>query len=364
VITKDDDYSTTDLTPDITDPTQLEPTIEPTFEPTPDDIPSMAQPTTTPSATSESLSHEAETLISANETLIDKQTTLEPTQPEPQEMPQIEEPAPSLTPVETPASLPSKPSKSITPVIIVVLLIIAGIGLAAAAFMSQQTAKLKTQLTEITQTLEKQQTTLTPTVSPTVYEIPTPTVTPEATSSAEATPSATPTISSTINQLQPLSLASTALKIAGNRSPNAQLILIKIDNATDISTAVTKYFFRESLQTKKYFYVSITGKGTPEIMDKQIYVTPDDNIPSLNDSVLGNQLGLELDEALDLTYDLCANRTICTQAPVKAQYIKTGNGIIWQLSLYTKGLSSAPLITQINSNTKEILYQSPELSAK
>jgi len=175
-----------------------------------------------------------------------------------------------------------------------------------------------------------------------------------------ATP--TPTVIPVTNSLLPLRNAPTALKIAINRSPNAQLILIKIDNATDSQTAVTKYFFREDLTTKKYFYVAITSKGNPEIIDKQIYVTPDDNIPSLNDSVLQNTTGIELDEVVKTAYAQCANQEKCINATARAQYIKTGNGIIWQISLYTNGVTSSPLLLQLNSQTKEILYKSPEFS--
>jgi hypothetical protein len=324
------------------------------FEETPEEIPSVASSQPTESVyTSPNLISEQEKLVEANESLIIKQQPPEeitPPQPEPLPQPQA------------PATLPQKTGSAVAPIIIVVLLIIAGLGLAAAAFLSQQTNKLKTQLSEITQTLEKQQTTLTPTPSSTVFEIPTPTIAPTATGSSQATPSATPTVSLNTNTLKPLANAASALKIAINRSPNAQLILIKVDNALDPTTAVTKYFFREDLSTKKYFYVAITGKGIPEIIDKQIYVTPDDNIPSLNDTVLSNKLGLDLEDALKLAYTQCANQATCTAAPVKAQYIKTGTGIIWQLSLYTKGLSATPLMIQIDSQTKAVLYKSPEFA--
>jgi len=329
-----------------------EPQTPQTFEETPDEIPSM--PTT------QSFNTAQETLVQANEDLMEKQQTPEAIEPATQPIP---EPI-QLAEAPVAATVPPKGGKSLAPIIIIVLLIVAGVGVAAAAYLSSQTSKLKTQLQEITQTLEKQETTLTPTATPTVFVISTPTVTPLATPSGiVATPSATPTISQ-INSLLPLKNAPAALKVAIGHSPNAQLILIKVDNATDATTAVTKYFFREDTTTKKYFYVAITGKGTPEIIDKQIYVTPDDNIPSLNDAVLSNKMGIELDEAIRLTYTQCANQTVCTAAPIKVQYIKTGTGIIWQLSLYTKGLNSTPLMIQINAETKAILYKSPEFANK
>jgi len=322
----------------------------PAFEETPDVIPSIAQ-------SSANLETELEKLVDANESLIEKQNSIEPTLPEPLPEPQPQEPA--ETPVA--ATVPPKTRRSNASIIIIILLIVAGIALAITVFLSQQTNKLKTQLEEITQTLESQKTTLTPTPSPSIYEIPTPTISTE--SGTISTPSATPTISIT-DKLFPLANATSAFKVAINRSPNAQLILIKVDNAQDNTTAVTKYFFREDLTTKKYFYVAINSKGIPEIIDKQIYVTPDDNIPSLNDDLTSNKLGIDLDEAIRISFTQCANQETCTSSPIKAQYIKTGTGIIWQLSIYTNGLSGTPLMIQINAETKAILYKSPEFANK
>jgi len=334
----------------------------PAFEETPDEIPSVP--------TVQDLATHQDNLVSANETMMDKQANQETVAPigeipEPQPLPQPE----PVTPIDTApvaAVLPPKTGKSIAPIIIIVLLVVAGIGLAAAAYLSSQSNKLKTQLQEITQTLEKQQTTLTPTATPTVFSIPTPTIATQSgvVATPSATPTITPTVTPTISLNLPLKNAATVLKVAIGRSPNAQLILIKVDNATDPTTSVTKYFFREDTTTKKYFYVAISGKGTPEIIDKQIYVTPDDNIPSLNDAVLSNKLGIELDEAIRITYTQCANQATCIAAPIKAQYIKTSTGIIWQLSLYTKGLSATPLMIQLNAETKAILYKSPEFANK
>ena len=322
----------------------------PTFEETPEEIPSQQISTI--------LVDEHEKLAAANESMIEKQSPSLTSQPALQPEP--------VKPAETPpeAALPPK-SRSLAPVIIVILLIVAGVGLAAAAYLSSQSNKLKTQLSEITQTLEKQKTILTPTVTPTVFQIPTPTT---ATQTAViATSSATPTTTTipiNTEEILPLTNAAAVLKVAINHSPNAQLILIKVDNATDPSTVVTKYFFREDLTTKKYFFVSISSNGIPELIDKQIYVNPDNNIPSLNDAVLTNKMGMDLGETLKLTYTQCANQTACTSAPVKAMYINTSSGITWQLSLYTNGLSATPLLIQINAETKAIIYKSPEFANK
>lgn len=352
-------------------PPVASPTLTPSVDPAPIDTPISVSPSTTESIIPSNFADSAPaTPPIIPDSVFSSVSQTAPFEETPETIPSIQEPVPAeITlpqvqpnpqPIETPATLPPKSGGSFAPVIIVVLLIVAGIGLAAAAFLYQQTGNLKNQLSEITQTLQKQETTLTPTPSPTVFVIPTPTI---STTGGTVTPTATPTVTFT-NTQTPLKNAPAALQIAINHSPNAQLILIKVDNATDPVTAVTKYFFREDLSTKKYFYVAISGTSSPEIIDKQIYVTPDDNIPSLNDSVLSDKLGLDLDEAVRTTYTQCANQTVCTNAPIKAQYIKTGTGIIWQLSIYTNGLTGTPLMIQINAETKAILYKSPEFANK
>jgi len=233
---------------------------------------------------------------------------------------------------------------------------IAGIAIAVAVFLFSESKQLKQQIQEITQTLEKQKTTVTPTPTPTIIEFLTPT--PDSTLSA--TPILTPTPYSSVSAQTalPLKNASRALKVAINHQPNAQLILIKTDNATDPQAAITKYFFRENLTTKKYFYVMITGIGEPEIVDRSIYVTPDNNIPSLNDAVLGNTLGIDLDEAVALARSLCTSG-LCETSSVRSQYIKSTDAAIWQLSFAPADITKEALIIQINAHTKAILFKSP-----
>jgi len=150
-------------------------------------------------------------------------------------------------------------------------------------------------LTELARIVEGQkiQPVITPT--PTIVEVPT----------ASPSPSPTPTPTQIINDvsLRPLSQASSILKTALDFQPNAQFILLKTDPATvdHGQPIISKYFFRQDLNTKKYFYVMVTGTSQPEIIDKNIQVTPDNNLPSLNDLVLENKLGLDLNEALDIS---------------------------------------------------------------
>ncbi len=252
------------------------------------------------------------------------------------------------------AVAPTNSGSSFRTIIFTVLLFAAIGGLAGAAFLFQQTTQLRTQLAEITQTLDQQRTKPVVTPSPTVIEIPTgqPTTSPEATTS----PSPTQVIPVTGSPLKPLSIAAGILKIGIDYQPNAQFILLKTDNANDPQAAISKYFFRQDLNIKKYFYVLVNGNSPPEIIDRSIQVTPDNNIPSLNNLVLTNALGIDLDEALNIVYSKCSDLTVCKEADTRAQFIETSGGVIWQISLFVTG-KSQPMVMQINSQTKQIIFR-------
>ena len=328
------------------------PEQSPAFEQTPDEIPSVPA---TPASFSETPT-ELEIQPAPPEEPI-------PASPPPQEpvpvSPPPQEPIPaSLPPQEIPAVIVPKGGSSFGSLITIIILLIAGVAIAAAVFLFSQSKQLKQQIQEITQTLEKQKTTITPTPTPTIFEFTTPTPTPESTISATPTVFPTPVSTISAETALPLFNASKALRVAINHQPNAQLILIKTENATTPRTASTKYFFRQDLTTKKYFYVMITGIADPEVVDKSIYVTPDNNIPSLNDLVLGNTLGIDLNEAVKIAYDLCTGG-LCKDATVKAQYIKSEDNVIWQLSFAPADTTKETLVLQLNAQTKAILFKSP-----
>ncbi len=266
--------------------------------------------------------------------------------------PVVVEPAP-VAAVSTP-----KGGSAFGSLIVLVLLLISGVALAVTVFLFSQSQQLKQQLSEVTQTLDQQRTTVTPTPTPTIIEFPTPTPTPEATESATITPTPTSVATISAETVLPLADASKILKVGINHLPNAQMILVKTENATSPTLATTKYFFRQDLTTKKYFYVLVAGGKEPEIVDKAIYVTPDNNIPSLNDLIQGNTTGIDLDQAVTIAKLACTNKAACEESTIKAQYIKSGTTVIWQLSITPADSTKGTLVTQINANTKEILFKS------
>lgn len=330
---------------------QTKPAV-PAFEETPDEIPSIISQSIVSEAASE--------------------PEIPPIASEPKEIPSPYIPpqesvqvAPEIAPAPQqpiPATIPQSATPSIGPVIFAVIFIVAVISLAGAAFLFQQTQSLKGQLVDITNTLKKQQTSPETTPTPSIVEVPTasPTI-----SSESATPTATPTPTMQVfnpgSPMKPLSVAPKIMQIATKQQPNAQLILLKTDNANDPIKATTKYFFRQDLKTKKYFYILISGNNEPEVVDKQIFVTPDDNIPSLNDLVLENKLGIDLDEAIRIATNSCPDLALCTSASAKAQYIKTSAGVIWQISLTVAG-KAEPMVMQIDAQTKTIIFKTSDFT--
>lgn len=265
-----------------------------------------------------------------------------------------------------PVSIPPKTSSPAGPIIFIVLFLVAVIALAGAAFLYQQTQSLKTQLVDITNTIQKQQTNPVVTPTPSVIEVPSasPTATPTVTITPITSISATPTPTVVYvpgSPLKPLSVAPKILQIAINHSPNAQFILLKTENANDPINATTKYFFRQDLTTKKYFYVLVSGSSQPQVVDKQIYVTPDDNIPSLNDLVLQDNLGIDLDEAINIVNQACSDPNACAAGSAQAQYIKTSSAVIWQISLTLSG-KTQPMVMQINAQTKAVIYKTTDFA--
>lgn len=336
------------VTPAVTSTAPTSPFTQ--FEETPEEIPSV-QPSFSQTGTAQTPEY--------NPPAESTTPIVEPT-PEPVFTPKPETPitpAPTPTPAPIMATSLPKNSPSLAPIIFVGLLIIAGIGLAMSVFLFSQSAQLKKQLADITQTLNSQKTIITPTPTPTPIEVATPSLTPiptpTATPSGILNPTPTP-----INSATPLLYAQQALKVALNRQQNAQMILIKVENASDPTTSVIKYFFRQDLTTKKYFYVTILDKGEPAIIDKAIYVTPDNNIPSLNEAIVGNTFGMDLDKALQIAYDACTS-DLCKTANLKAQFIKSNDTFIWQLAFTPADTTQDVLIIQINSINQDILYKSP-----
>lgn len=326
---------------------------EPEFEETPDVLPTFS--TSTDNSTAPTIPSSPFNDFKDKDVDPLPSTSLTPpiptTPPEP-----VFTPKPEPQPATIPTDLPKAPTSSL---LTIILLLLAGVGVSASIFMYSQSSVLRKQLTDITKTLEQQKTVITPTPTPTIIDIPspTPTASPTATITIAPTISVTPTATISGGKIIPLSLAPQALKIGLNHEPNAQLLLVKVENAENTDSFLLKYFFRKDLTTKKYFYVTIDSKNESEIKSSAVYVNPDNNIPSLNDQVLGNKLGIDFPEAYKIVTDLCTKdytNITCKDLPASAQFIQAGETNIWQITLAS---GTDKLVYQINSKTKEVLFK-------
>ncbi|MBU1200607.1 hypothetical protein KJ953_03710 [Patescibacteria group bacterium] len=231
-----------------------------------------------------------------------------------------------------PALSPQRHSPSFTlPLIIITLLAVT-----AASLFYTQTQQLKVQVQDLTNTIATGGST-SPEVEP-----------PKLQKTIEITPKATPSATPSANPI---------LTLAQAKYPDAQLILITSDNPHLEDQTVTKYWFRQSPDAKNYLYISFIA-GESSLVDQQVYVSPDNNIPSLNQRMENNQLGLTQAQALALANSLCKEPEKCQQATaIKTQFLDTSSSLLWQIT-YQLQNSSQPVIFQINSLTKEVVYQS------
>lgn len=263
---------------------------------------------------------------------------------EPEATPTYTPPAPPL-PVSTPATFtPSRPF----PLLTILLLLISIAGIAAAYFFYQQNLTLSQQLTEIEKTLEQQkikenQITITPT----------PTATPEV--SPTGTISATPTPTPIISDNSVFGQISAVITAAQAKYPTAQLLMITVTGVENPTTMITKYWFRQNESDKRYLYILKEAGRDLALVDQQVYVTPDNNIPSLNQLAAAGQLGIDLPEALGVAGAACPPNFSCNFTPTSAQYIKAG-ATLWQIS-YKPTDGSKPFVIQIDSLTKKVLYK-------
>ena len=272
------------------------------------------------------------------------------TQPQPEK-----KVSPSPSKELKPASLPKSPPKTFF-FIIFLLLIIAG--LSAAFFFRTQNDQLKDQISDANQEEQQQQIedrgslpSPEPSVSPSTEEDQSPAVPTIAVTTSQPSLNPTTPLSKTFSIFTPL------FEMATSKYPDAQLLLI---SATDLqkNNPVIKYYFRQQPDKVKYFYILNHPDNGLTLFDQQVWVSPDDNIPSLNQRAQTDQLGTDLDQVIQTTNSLCQEKhSDCNQATtIKAQFIDS-NVTLWQVSYYLPQTTS-PLVYQINSLTQELIFRS------
>jgi hypothetical protein len=148
------------------------------------------------------------------------------------------------------------------------------------------------------------------------------------------------------------------ISLANQKYPNAQLLMVTASGAETATTTIIKYWFRQDQTTKRYLYVLKELGKQPSLVDQQVYVTPDNNIPSLNPQATAGTLGLDLDEAIALASATCPTTISCIANPITALFVTKDNITRWQIT-YKPTDGSKPYVVQIDSTTKAILFRSP-----
>ena len=247
-------------------------------------------------------------------------------------------------PVPASATPISKKPKNLLSMLLIVITLISVISTSLFYYKNKQ---LKSQVQDLTNTLEAQETNIAPQpqITPEI------TVEPTIISDPEATPTATPTVIQTKTEIE------LALDLAQTKYKDAQLILITSNNPHLKDETLTKYWFRQATNSKTYLYISFLN-GESSLVDQQVYVSPDNNIPSLNQRLAKAELGATQDQVLSLTSSLCQEPEKCQQAyNIKTQFLDTGSKLLWQV-VYQVQDPSQSIVFQIDSLTKEVVYQS------
>ena len=255
-----------------------------------------------------------------------------------------------------PASAPKSTSKTLF-TIILLLLIIAGVS--TAVFLYTQNNELKDLVSNLDSNIQQQEIADRASLPPT-EEDESSTVTTANTEFTIPTKASTPIVISTPLSsplTQTFAIFTPLFELATSKYPDAQLLLISASNLQQ-NTPTIKYYFRQEPDKVKYFYILHDPETGLSLFDQQVWVSPDNNIPSLNDRAKSDQLGADLDTILNLTNSLCSeNHSNCDQATsIKAQLIDS-NVTLWQIT-YQLPDSSSPLVYQINSQTQNVIFRS------
>ena len=75
---------------------------------------------------------------------------------------------------------------------------------------------------------------------------------------------------------------------------------------------ISKYWFRQNETDKRYLYLLKEAGKNLALVDQQVYVTPDNTIPSLNQLAEAGQLGIDLPEAVKIAAAACPRTSAVT----------------------------------------------------
>lgn len=262
---------------------------------------------------------------------------------------------PTGTPTEAPTEdlpkggevgpVPATFKETSKPPMVTILLIVIAIGaVALTSFFYIQTQRLNSQLNEISQTIDNQKITPTPTEEPT----------PSPTIETVLTPTASPSPSIFIDNSTVWGDVKNVLSLAQTSHPKAVLLMVDSAYVQPGKELIAKYWFRIDPETKKYLYILKDSSKELSLVDQQVYLTPDNNIPSLNTLVKDSGLGIDFNKAVIIATNLCPKNFDCATSDISGKYIKSGGATIWQITLKNANKS---FVVQIDSLTEKVIFK-------
>lgn len=265
----------------------------------------------------------------------------DPIAPDLSSPPTIETPVIESQPVIVPATF----KENSKPPIVTILLIVIAIGaVALTSFFYIQSQRLNSQLNELSQTIDNQK------ISPT----PTAEVTPSPTIETILTPTASPSPSISIDTTSVWGDIKNIITLAQASYPNAVLLMVDSAYVQPGKELIAKYWFRVEPDVKKYFYILKDSSKELSIVDQQVYLTPDNNIPSLNTLVKDSGLGIDFDKAIAIATNLCPKNFDCTTTEVSGKFIKVSGATIWQITLKN---ATKSFVVQIDSLSEKVIFK-------
>lgn len=259
--------------------------------------------------------------------------------------PDLSSPPTIETPIVEPQPVPATFNETSKPPIVTILLIVIAIAaVALTSFFYIQSQRLNSQLNELSQTIDNQK------ITPTPSEV----ITPTPTIETVLTPTASPSPSIFIDNMTVWENAKDVLTLAQTSYPKAVLLMVDAAYVQPGKELIAKYWFRVEPDTKKYFYILKDSSKELSMVDQQVYLTPDNNIPSLNTLIKDGGLGIDFDKAIAISNGVCPKTFDCTTAEVSGKYIKTGGATIWQITLKN---ATKSFVVQIDSLTEKIIFK-------
>jgi len=251
-----------------------------------------------------------------------------------------------------PANVPISPTKPTSAIIITGLILLSLIGIGLATFFFIKTSHLQEQINSNLDPNNKSNNNIQSNSTNDPKQINLPQTSPPVISSAPINPLAS------FDQLDKI------LKLAFQKDPQAQLLMITAENILLPHQLLLKYWFRstDDLGLKTYFYLLTQPGSNIKLFDQNIYIAQDNNTPSINADANSHNLGSDLDTIHKLVQETVISKANLSSDPdtASAQFVKaklndSTEVNIWQITYHYLDRTT-PVVVQINAQTNNVIF--------